>query len=459
MDYSRIIAALGFIGLLASSSVAADQGYSTQVTFTQSNDGSPAETYTTTATFGLTVPDGVSTVRGILTFSGISPSAGARAFAIRNQFGLLSLSGMGSNYTRAYGGSGQALLTGLSQLSLSAGRPELNNVPLILSGYSIGGQFAYEFAAWKPERTLAYGTGKGGFYFTIEGTAPSAAPIWHVMTPEARGVPGILMAGSTDTGSGTSYGGISYTRHTVLEHIMDETRPLGSRFSRAMEWGTGHVWGNVEPLYYRYFDAVIGARLPGTDPRIAPVALNAIPESSGWLGDDARLAKDGNTARIRPAIASSASYAGDKSAASWFPNADTAATWRAFSAADRPNSADESFRFVTITGGLASGLNSATILNPGDDLSISVAVDGGFGTAAKVEFYDGATRLGESTGPNYTFNWQNPGVGTHSFYAVASDLGGNQAYSMPRWVEVVPEPAAISAVAVSALAMLRRPRR
>jgi pimeloyl-ACP methyl ester carboxylesterase len=35
---------------------------------------------------------------------------------------------------------------------------------------SAGGQFNYEFAAWKPDRVAAFVVNKGGIYYTAKGT-------------------------------------------------------------------------------------------------------------------------------------------------------------------------------------------------------------------------------------------------------------------------------------------------
>jgi hypothetical protein len=54
---------------------------------------------------------------------------------------------------------------------------------------SAGGQFYYEFAAWKPERVIAFVVNKDGIYYTA-------------LTPRAsRDVPGMLFIGGKDLDS------------------------------------------------------------------------------------------------------------------------------------------------------------------------------------------------------------------------------------------------------------------
>ncbi len=51
------------------------------------------------------------------------------------------------------------------------------------------------------------------------------------------------------------------------------------------------------------------------------------------------------------------------------------------------------------------------------------------GTITLVEFYDGATKIGEDATAPYTFDWTNAPIGTHSLTAVATDNGGGQSTS------------------------------
>jgi len=83
-------------------------------------------------------------------------------------------------------GSGQALLTAIDSLAVLAKRPELTKAPLLLWGMSAGGQFNYEFTAWKPERVAAFVVNKGGIYYSA--LVPRAA----------RDVPGLLFIGGKD---------------------------------------------------------------------------------------------------------------------------------------------------------------------------------------------------------------------------------------------------------------------
>ncbi len=90
------------------------------------------------------------------------------------------------NYANAAQGSGQALLDALTAFSGRSDHPELANAPLLLWGMSAGGQFNYEFTAWKPERVVAFVVNKGGIYFSA------------LLPAAARRVPGLLFVGDED---------------------------------------------------------------------------------------------------------------------------------------------------------------------------------------------------------------------------------------------------------------------
>ncbi|MFY0605893.1 MAG: carbohydrate-binding protein [Cyclobacteriaceae bacterium] len=60
----------------------------------------------------------------------------------------------------------------------------------------------------------------------------------------------------------------------------------------------------------------------------------------------------------------------------------------------------------------------------GTALKIVAAASDLDGTIAKVEFFDGDTKLGEATAEPFEYNWANPEVGSHTLTAKATDDGG-----------------------------------
>jgi hypothetical protein len=70
------------------------------------------------------------------------------------------------------------------------------------------------------------------------------------------------------------------------------------------------------------------------------------------------------------------------------------------------------------------------------------------GTVAKVEFFNGATKLGEDTTAPYAYAWTGVGQGTYTVTARATDNGGKTATSAPLTVTVRP-PNAAPAVSIT----------
>ena len=90
------------------------------------------------------------------------------------------------HYVNVSQGSGQALLDALSGFAERTRHAELATAPLLFWGMSAGGEFNYEFVAWKPERVVAFVVNKGGIYYSA------------LLSRAAREVPGILFVGDED---------------------------------------------------------------------------------------------------------------------------------------------------------------------------------------------------------------------------------------------------------------------
>ena len=78
------------------------------------------------------------------------------------------------NYANAAKGGGQALWM-LLWLSPSVQPSGISGCTTLLWGMSAGGQFNYEFTAWKPERVVAFVVNKGGIYFSALFPRPRVA--------------------------------------------------------------------------------------------------------------------------------------------------------------------------------------------------------------------------------------------------------------------------------------------
>ena len=195
-------------------------------------------------------------------------------------------------YTRVGGGSGQALLDALKRFAALSGHRELACAPLVFWGISAGGQFNYEFACWRPERTLAFVLNKGGIYYTA------------LALRAARGVPGILFVGDKD----------SPFRNGVINGIFSMNRRAGALWALTVEPGAAHELARSLEMSEAYFDEVLPLRLP----REPGGALRPLRLEDGYLGDL-------NTFAYAPYNEEKAKEA----PAAWLPTEKAARAWQA----------------------------------------------------------------------------------------------------------------------------------
>jgi pimeloyl-ACP methyl ester carboxylesterase len=195
-------------------------------------------------------------------------------------------------YCKIDEGSGQALLEALTDLAEQSGYPELSDAPLALWGASAGGQFTYEFACWRPKRTITFVLNKGGIYYTA------------LASQATRNVPGILFIGERD----------SPFRNDIINGIFSVNRNANALWALTVEPKAVHEIGRSLELSEVYFDEVIPLRLP-EKPR---GTLRPLSIENGYLGDLDTLTYapyDEDKAKERPAA--------------WLPTEKMAQAWQA----------------------------------------------------------------------------------------------------------------------------------
>jgi dienelactone hydrolase len=162
-------------------------------------------------------------------------------------------------------GSGQALLDILRNFSVISHHSELADTPVALWGMSAGGEFNYEFACWKPERTIAFIVNKGGIYYTS--LAPAAS--WDV--------PGVFITGEKD----------SPYRNNIIKGIFSINRRFGAKWIFAEDPGVAHEFEKSTLFARFFFDNIIPLRL-SYDAVNRTSVLNNLT-SSGFIGISSTL--------------------------------------------------------------------------------------------------------------------------------------------------------------------------
>jgi poly(3-hydroxybutyrate) depolymerase len=237
-------------------------------------DSLPAGANYNVAQFRFWSPAGDAPLRGVLVLvpgsngdgRGMALDTVWQAFASKNQLAILACrftdkpheQGFIEEYIAVSRGSGDALLSALSGFAQRSGHPELANAPLLMWGMSAGGQFNYEFVAWKPERVAAFVVNKGGIYYSA------------LLSRAAREVPGMLFIGGKDLAF----------RNNTISGLFAVNRRGGALWALAEEPGVAHVVGKSRDVSLVFFEDVLQLRLPK-----GQTTLGRLEEKSGYLGD------------------------------------------------------------------------------------------------------------------------------------------------------------------------------
>jgi poly(3-hydroxybutyrate) depolymerase len=258
------------------------------------------------AEFRLWQPTGVSQLRAVVVLLPGSNGDGRsqvddpvwQSFATRHSLALLGCrftdkphdQSFIEEYVNVAAGSGQALIDALNALARRSQHLELATAPLLLWGMSAGGQFNYEFVAWRPDRVLAFIVNKGGIYYSA------------LLPQAARNVPGLLFVGGKD---------LEFRTNTIAG-LFSVNRRAGALWALAEEPSSAHVVGRSRDMALLFFEDVLPLRLSNP-----PAPLRPILESSGFLGD------------LRTKTFQKQSGAAPNYPTAWLPTARVARAWEA----------------------------------------------------------------------------------------------------------------------------------
>jgi dienelactone hydrolase len=210
----------------------------------------PGENYARAA-FSLWYPNGTPPVRGVIVLVPGSNQDGRdqindrawRALAVRQNLALVGCyladkphPNMGLEaYAEASRGSGQALLDAIDAFGKQLNHPELAKARLLLWGMSAGGEFNYEFVAWRPDRVAGFIVNKGGIYYS------------DLLAAEARRVPGLFFVGGKD----------SQFRQDAIRRLLRINSVYGSNWTLIEEPAVAHAIGRSRELAETFFETVL----------------------------------------------------------------------------------------------------------------------------------------------------------------------------------------------------------
>jgi hypothetical protein len=229
-------------------------------------------------TVNLTIPEGVTKVRGFLAFtatglgSGWGTNAEFMALAKKLSAGVVRVGGANefgdaSYPTRCQKGEFKWLLDALAAAAKAANHPEASNAPIVGSGHSHGGDYWNYFNACYPERmALIFCKASGGVQYA-KGSLRTPM-IWEIGTNDLKDSRGVF-------------------RGAMMAH-----REAGT--AMALVLGPGETHGGFTDgsrgMVIDLMEAIFNLRVPAeVDTTAGPVTLFDIDEKSGkyWLGDNA----------------------------------------------------------------------------------------------------------------------------------------------------------------------------
>lgn len=251
------------------------------------------------AQFRLWVPENHTDLKAVLVLlhshnsnaMGLANSPEWQAFAEKENLALCGVNLSGGPYATASGGSGQALIDAIEQITMKNTIPQIAKLPFLMRGYSAGGNFSYSFSNFKPEKVVGLVSMRGGQL--------------EISTKNVT-VPGVILTGEMEGDQ----------RNAFLKDIALDKRNDGGLWSFAIEPGATHFHDlkASDDLARIFFSSILKKRISTDSDQ-----LKSIPEDSGWLGNNTRT-------DIYPY----ADYPGNKTSAFWLVDEDFATAWLEF---------------------------------------------------------------------------------------------------------------------------------
>ncbi len=215
-----------------------------------------------------------------------------------------------NNWDQINNGSGNTYLAALDTLAKRSGHTEIATIPWALWGHSGGSMWSTAMLGKYPER--------------IAVVIAQACGIDISNIPAALKVPVLHHNGRKDMCYNDSYFGNGRAKGALWAHAINP-HPLWVNGSCAppnkLCWDTtvyGHAPWDLRMIAIPWMDIALTARLPD---QAGSATLKDMDTSNAWLGDTATRA-----------IASAATFTGNKLKACWFPNQSFAKLWAEYMA-------------------------------------------------------------------------------------------------------------------------------
>lgn len=387
-----------------------------------------------TMSYSVVIPEGLKTVRGLLVntcYSGGDSRQDWTTCEYYRQFMHLHGFALVAS-TRTAGSPGtapsiddtpyarhravfQGFQASMQVIAAASQHPELANAPYAGVGFSAGGGFALNLMVFAPERTIAVASYCAPYMFKRRLTAPPSDAVLSV--------PSVCITGESEHFNAPLPPDVDpATGPARIDEVFLPYRPKGAEYAWMERQGIGHQYAEnrQDALGMPLLDAAVRARYPKDgDVTRGPIKLINLDPSTGWIADNTTWQSGLTT------ICPAAEFAGDLGHSSWLQNEDLAFIYRAYATYNKPLA-------ITSPGPCGPGTPA---LDAG--ASVPIVVDAArFPDWRKLEFYDGARKLGEITqGPaQLTAARLTPGY--HAFSVLGTDAAGTVRTSDPALVVV-----------------------
>ena len=232
----------------------------------------------------LWVPPDCKRVRGLLLTSQVilekevCDHPAIRAACAKEGLGILQIYRGQQTMFNYNEGADKSLLKILDDLAAESGYSEVAVAPFVTIGHSGGAIGAWNTGYWNPNRTVAM----IGLH-----SAAIMAPSWN---PKASvdGIPIMGITGEYEMWGNPKVGLDKHWRWLRGELLMMRGRNLDAQVCEVVQPGAGHFNfdDHLAKVVAMFIQKAAHYRIPADSPASTqPVALNHIPEESGWLTD------------------------------------------------------------------------------------------------------------------------------------------------------------------------------